>query len=159
MVKNWMHRVIMLSAAGLLFACSTEEPPPDDESAANQLEFSIGIDEFAVPIKLCQVSAGFVMIKGWHGESSASMSYDGQSTNVSLQVDFESGGTQFRDQWESVQGTEHSANGSSVTASGTVNHVSRHRLEDVEADKWVRLEGPGPLGQQPFKLSANCTET
>ena len=50
-------------------------------------------------------------------------------------------------------------NGLSVTASGTVNHISRHRLEDAEADKWVRLEGPGPLGQQPFQLSANCTGT
>ena len=110
MVKNWIQCVIMLSAAGILCACSTDEPAPDEESAANELEFSIGSDEFAVPIKLCQVSAGFVMIKGWHGESSASMSSDGQSTNVSLQVDYESGGTRFRDQWESVHGTEHSTN-------------------------------------------------
>jgi hypothetical protein len=148
----------MLLAAGLLCACSADREASDEESVANQLEFSIGNDNFTLPIKLCQISVSFIMVKGWRDESSASMSYDGQSTNVSFQIDYDSGGTQFRDQWESQDGSAHSTNGSAVTASGTINHVSRHRLEDANAQEWVRLEGPGPLGEQPFELSAICTE-
>lgn len=158
MVKILIHRVVMLVAAAILCACSTDEEVTEEETAANQLEFSIGDDDFRLPIKLCQVSAVFIMVKGWRGETSASMSFDGQSTNVSFQVDYELGGERFRDQWESEGGAEHSMSGSAVTASGTINHVSRHQLEDPQAEKWMRLEGPGPLGRQPFELSANCTE-
>ena len=151
--------VMMLVTAGILFACSSDKEVVEEESAADMLAFSIGDDEFELPIELCQISVIFVMVKGWRDASSASMSYDGQSTNVSFQVGYESDGIRFRDQWDSQEGTEHSTDGFSVTASGTVQHVSRHKLEDPDAEKWVRLEGPGPLGEQPFELSATCTET
>jgi hypothetical protein len=45
-----------------------------------------------------------------------------------------------------------------VTSRGTVSNVSRYRQAGGETDEWVRLDGPGPLGERPFKLSANCTE-
>ena len=151
--------VIFLATSVILSACGTDDQAPSAEDTANKIEFSIGDDRYALPIKLCQVSAGFVMIKGWQGVSSAEMSYDGQATNVRLEVEFNEDGVQYKDQWESQPAAEHSTDGFIVTSQGTVTNVSRYRLEDGEGDKWLRLDGSGPLGKRPFQLSANCTES
>jgi hypothetical protein len=152
------HWVILLATALILGACGADQDTPGEESTANKLKFSVGDDAYELPVKLCQISVVFVMIKGWQGESSAALSYDGQSTNVSFEVDFEEGGVHLKDQWESQAEAEHSTDGFTVSSRGTVSNVSRYQRADGETDEWVRLDGPGPLGERPFELSANCPE-
>jgi len=152
------HWAILLATAVILSACGADQEPPGEESTANKLKFSVGDDAYELPINLCQVSVVFVMIKGWQDESSAALSYDGQSTKVSFEIDFEEDGVHLKDQWESQAETEHSTDGFTVTSRGMVSNASRYRRADGETDGWVRLDGPGPLGERPFKLSANCTE-
>ena len=153
------HWVMLLTTAVILSACGADNETPGEESAANELEFSVGDDAYALPIELCQISVVLVMIKGWQGETSAALSYDGQVTKVSFEVDFEEDGVRLKDHWESQAEAEHSTDGFTVSSRGTVSNVSRYRRADGVTDEWVRLDGPGPLGERPFELTATCTET
>ncbi len=151
--------VILLAIGAILSACSADEKVPAGESTANKLELSLGDDEYKLPIELCQVAVRFVMVKGWQGESSAAMNFDGQTTNVSFQHHFEEGGIHYRDQWDSGSDAVHSTDGHTVTASGTIKNVARYRLEDGQSNEWVRLDESSSPGERPFELSATCTKT
>jgi hypothetical protein len=148
--------VISLAICAILSSCGTDTGTPAAESPANNVELSVGNDHHALPIKLCQVAAGFVMIKGWQENSSVSLSYDGQETSVNFQQDFVQRGTHYRDEWQSQHDAEHSTDGSTVTASGTIKIVGRYRLEGGQEDKWVRLSEADPTRKRPFELSATC---
>jgi hypothetical protein len=148
--------VIFLAICVILTSCGTDTAPPAAESPENYVELSLGDDDYTLPIRLCQLAAGFVMIKGWRENSSVSMSYDGQETRVNFQQDFVQRGIHYRDEWQSQHDAEHSTNGSTVTASGTIKIIGRYRLEVGQEGKWVRLSESDPRRNRPFKLSVTC---